>query len=137
MQQQTRALDLESRVVMAGQRDDVLPWLQSLDVFALPSYANEGVPQAIMQAMACGLPVITTNIGAIGEVARDEITASIVEPRNAAALAAAILRLRDDGGLRQRLGEAGKADANSRFAEGKMLDAMERILVAAAVGKRT
>ncbi len=137
LQQQTRALDLESRVVMAGQRDDVLPWLQSLDVFALPSYANEGVPQAIMQAMACGLPVITTNIGAIGEVARDEITASIVEPRNAAALAAAILRLRDDGGLRQRLGEAGKADANSRFAEGKMLDAMERILVAAAVGKRT
>ena len=135
LQQQTQALGLAKRVVMAGQRDDVLPWLQSLDVFALPSYANEGVPQAIMQAMACGLPVITTSIGAIGEVARDNATALIVEPRNAAAIAAAILRLRDDDGMRRRLGEAGQVDAKSRFSEGRMLDAMEHIFVAVAAGR--
>ena len=136
LQQQTQALGLVKRVVMAGQREDVQPWLQSLDVFALPSYANEGVPQAIMQAMACGLPVITTNVGAIGEVARDNVTALIVEPRNAAAIAAALLRLRDDEGLRRRLGEAGQVDARARFSESRMLDAMQRIFAAAAAGRR-
>ena len=55
-----REFGLGDRVRLAGNRDDVLPWLQSLDVFALPSYANEGVPQALVQAMLCGLPCVTT-----------------------------------------------------------------------------
>ena len=54
----------------AGQQDDVVPWLQALDLFALPSWGEEGVPQAIMQAMACGLPVVSTTVGAITEVGR-------------------------------------------------------------------
>ena len=44
-----------------------MPWLQALDLFALPSYGEEGVPQAIMQAMACGIPVVSTPVGAITE----------------------------------------------------------------------
>ena len=44
-------LALQERVSLAGRQNDVVPWLQSLDLFALPSYANEGVPQAIVQAM--------------------------------------------------------------------------------------
>ena len=43
----------------AGQQDDVVPWLQALDLFTLPSYGEEGVPQAIMQAMACAIPVVS------------------------------------------------------------------------------
>jgi len=131
LRRQAAELGIEARVLMAGQRDDVLPWLQSFDVFALPSYANEGVPQAIMQAMACGLPVITTAIGAIGEAASDDITALMIRPQDADALAAAVLRLRDDAGLRQRLGRAGAAAARERFSSEKMLDAMERIFTAA------
>lgn len=131
LRRQAAELGIEARVIMAGQRDDVLPWLQSFDVFALPSYANEGVPQAIVQAMACGLPVITTAIGAIGEAASGDVTALMIRPQDADALAAAILRLRDDAGLRQRLGQAGAAVARERFSADRMLDEMERIFAAA------
>ena len=68
--------------MLAGNQADVLPWLQSLDVFALPSYANEGVPQALVQAMVCGLPCVTTDVGAIPEVARDGETGVVVPPQD-------------------------------------------------------
>jgi glycosyltransferase involved in cell wall biosynthesis len=67
-----------------------------MDVFCLPSYANEGVPQAILQAMLCALPIVTTPVGAILEAVSDGETALVVPPRDAAALAAAIGRLLDD-----------------------------------------
>src|SRR6185295_526207 len=51
-----RSLGLADRVRLAGNQNDVAPWLAALDVFALPSYANEGVPQALLQAMLMALP---------------------------------------------------------------------------------
>ena len=75
---QVDALALRGRVVFAGQQDDVAPWLRALDVFALPSYANEGVPQALLQAMFAGVPCVTTDAGAIPEIARDGETALVV-----------------------------------------------------------
>ena len=64
-----------------------MPWLQALDLFTLPSYGEEGVPQAIMQAMACGIPVVSTPVGAIAEAVDAGVTGLLVAPRNAAALA--------------------------------------------------
>ena len=63
-----------------------MPWLQALDVFALPSYANEGVPQALVQAMLVGLPCVTTHVGSIAELAQHETTALVVPPQDVAAL---------------------------------------------------
>ncbi len=57
-----------------------MPWLQALDLFTLPSYGEEGVPQAIMQAMACALPVVSTPVGAIGEAVEDGVTGLLVAP---------------------------------------------------------
>ena len=51
--------NLKERVVFVGNQVDVAPWLQALDVFALPSDGNEGVPQALVQAMLTGLPCVT------------------------------------------------------------------------------
>ena len=62
------------------------------DVFALPSYANEGVPQALLQAMLTALPCVTTDAGAIGEAAIADHTAVVVAKENAVALAAGIDR---------------------------------------------
>jgi glycosyltransferase involved in cell wall biosynthesis len=81
--------------------------------------------------MACGLAVVTTGIGAIGEAARDGMTALMVNPRDAAALAAAITRLRDDPALRARLGEAAGAEAKARFSAEIMLDRMESLFAEA------
>ena len=85
---------------MAGNRIEVLPWLQALDVFVLPSYANEGVPQALVQAMLAGLPCISTSAGSIGELALNEETALVVPSQDVNALRAAIRRLLGDATLR-------------------------------------
>src|SRR5213076_511622 len=81
---QAAAVGIAGRVRFAGNQRDVVPWLQALDMFALPSYANEGVPQALLQAMLVGLPCVTTSIGGIPELARDGETALVVPPQDAA-----------------------------------------------------
>jgi glycosyltransferase involved in cell wall biosynthesis len=107
-----------------GNRDDVAPWLQSFDVFCLPSYANEGVPQALMQAMACGLPVVTTDVGSIGEIVADGETGVMVAPQDAESLRVALALLLDDAPRRQRLGKAAAARARERFGEALMVERM-------------
>ncbi|MDP1612684.1 MAG: glycosyltransferase family 4 protein [Sulfuritalea sp.] len=125
------ALDLGKRVTLAGQRNDAERWLQALDVFCLPSYANEGVPQAILQAMLCALPIVTTPVGAILEAVSDGDTALVVPPQDAAALAAAIARLLDDDALAARLGAAARRVASADFSKDAMLDKMEKVFGAA------
>jgi glycosyltransferase involved in cell wall biosynthesis len=125
-------LGLRPRTVLAGNRADVVPWLQAFDVFALPSYANEGVPQALVQAMLTGLPCVTTGVGSIAEVARDGETALVVPPKDAAALRAALERLLGDASLRQRLGEAARAHCAANFSYERMLDQMEKIYLQAS-----
>ncbi len=118
-------LNLEDRVIMAGNQRDVLPWLRAMDIFVLPSYANEGVPQALVQAMLCGLPVVTTAVGGIPEAVSHEHTGLLVEPRDTHQLAQAIQRLLADGGLRATLGAAAERHAREQFALSTMLDRME------------
>jgi glycosyltransferase involved in cell wall biosynthesis len=124
------------RIIFAGQKEDVAPWLQAFDVFALPSTGNEGVPQALMQAMACGLPVVTTPVGAIPELARDGDTALLVPPEDPLALAGAIARLLSDTELAQRLADAGRKEVTSKYTATAMLDAMEEVLWKAASERR-
>ncbi len=125
-------LGIADRVRFAGNCDDVVPWLQALDVFCLPSYANEGVPQALMQAMACGLPVVTTNVGSIGEIVEDGVNGIMVAPQDAAAIARALAALLSDTQLRARLADQALAAARERFGEDRMVEAMVREFAAAS-----
>jgi glycosyltransferase involved in cell wall biosynthesis len=127
-------LDLQSRVVFAGNQRDVVPWMQALDVFALPSYANEGVPQALVQAMLVGLPCVTTPVGSITELAIDGKTALVVPPRDVPALRAALERLTGDEALRQKLGAAARQHCEQALSVERMLDRMEDIYRRAAQG---
>ncbi|HEY7674873.1 MAG TPA: glycosyltransferase [Burkholderiales bacterium] len=132
IESQIARLRLGSRAWLAGNQDDVLPWLQSLDVFALPSYANEGVPQALVQAMLCGLPCVTTPAGSIGELARDGVTAVVVKAEDAADLERGLLAALADATLRERLGGAARRHCAENFGRDRMLDRMERVLLGAA-----
>ena len=127
-------LGIADRVAFPGNQDDVVPWLQAMDLFCLPSWANEGVPQGLMQAMACGVPVVSTPVGSIGEIVRDGETGLLVPPRDAPALRRAIERLRDDPLLRARLADAGHREAQSHFGEATMVDRMIEVFTAAARG---
>ena len=121
------SLGLADDIRLVGQQEDVVPWLQALDLFTLPSYGEEGVPQAIMQAMACALPVVSTPVGAITEAVDDGVTGLLVAPRSADALAAGLATLRDDPALRARFAAAARARAMRDFGLDPMLERMEAV----------
>ena len=102
-------------------------WLSALDLFTLPSFGDEGVPQAIMQAMACGLPVVSTPVGAIAEAVDAGRTGLLVAPADVDALADGLARLMGDASLRHTMGQAGLERARARFGSDIMLDRMEEV----------
>ena len=120
-------LALGERAKLVGQQQRPEDWLRALDIFVLPSYANEGVPQAVLQAMFTGLPIVTTPVGAILEAVTDGETALVVPPKDAAALAAALVSLAGTAEARDRFGAAARMRAQERFSRQAMLDRMERI----------
>jgi glycosyltransferase involved in cell wall biosynthesis len=126
-------LAIASQVRFAGDQADVTPWLNAFDVFCLPSYANEGVPQALMQAMACALPVITTSVGSIDEIVEAGVTGVIVPPQNEVRLRVEISSLLDDDARRRELGAAARARALARFGEALMVERMLAVFNEAAV----
>ena len=107
-------------------------WLACLDLVALPSYGEEGVPQSLMQAAACGLPAVSTTVGAIREAVIDGETGLIVPPNDVPALAAALRRLMTDAALRARMGAAARVRAEREFGSDRMIDAMERVFAGVA-----
>lgn len=121
------ALGITDKLDFVGHRTDAERWLAAMDVFALPSWGDEGVSQALMQAMACALPIVTTPVGSLTEVIHHGETGLIVPPRDASALAAAITRLLDDPALAGRLGTKARDLAVARCGETLMLDRMEAI----------
>jgi glycosyltransferase involved in cell wall biosynthesis len=121
------SLGLTGFIRFAGQQEDVVPWLQAMDLFTLPSYGEEGVPQAIMQAMACAIPVVSTPVGAIGEAVDAGVTGLLVEPQDAVALAGALATLREDPALRARFALAARERAERDFGTDRMLDGMEAV----------
>jgi glycosyltransferase involved in cell wall biosynthesis len=88
-------------------REEMLEFYHSLDVYVCAS-RSEGTPNPCLEAAACGLPVITTRVGNMPELIRDGENGFFVE-RDAADIADKLARLRDDPGLRHRLGRAARA----------------------------
>lgn len=84
------SLGLSSRIKFVGQQPDVTPWFAALDVYVHPSYANEGVPQAILQAMATGLPIVSCPIGGIPEAVENYRAVKFAPIRSPNELAEAI-----------------------------------------------
>ena len=118
---------ISDAVLFAGNQTSVTPWLQALDYFVLPSYANEGVPQAMLQAMHCRKPIITTDVGSICDAVQHEKSALIVSPKSADEISAAIDRLDQDAELRESIASNAYNIANSEFTLSNMLNKMEHI----------
>jgi glycosyltransferase involved in cell wall biosynthesis len=128
-------LGIAPRVTFAGNQEDVAPWMQALDIFCLPSYANEGVPQALMQAMACGLPVVSTPVGSIDEIVDDGRTGMLVPPEDAGRLRLALQSLLDDPARRESLGREAALEARARFGESLMVERMIVVFREAAAAR--
>ncbi len=130
------ALALTDDVRFTGNQDDVPAWFACARIAVLPSYGDEGVPQSLMQAAACGLPAVSTPIGAIPEAVVDGQTGILVPPRTPAALAGALERLMTDEALRSRMGAAAHARAQVEFGLDRMLDGMEAVFARVVTAPR-
>jgi len=113
-------LGLGDRVWLLGERHDVPVILRALDVFVLSSI-GEGISNAILEAMATGLPVIATRVGGNSELVQDGLTGRLVEPRHPEALANAITAYFDDPVCARAHGTAARERAAREFGLERML----------------
>ena len=113
---QLRAWREEGVVEWLGRRDDIPGILSGSAIFCLPSAYGEGLPKCLLEAMAAGLPIVTTDIPGCRDAVHDEVNGLLVRPRDPIALAEALRRLIEDPALRRRLGAAGRRRAEREFA---------------------
>lgn len=121
------------RFVGAVPEADLPALYQSADVFVLPSTSRaESFGIVLVEAMASGLPCVTTEINSGNSfVVQNEITGLVVPPRQPEALAAALQRLQADPTLRARFGEAGRTRAINEFSVSTMVERVEQIYIEA------
>ena len=100
-----------------GRREDMPAVLQAAHIACLPSSYGEGLPKSLLEAAACGLPIVTTDAPGCREVVRDGVNGLLVPVRDAAALAAALRKLIDDAALRRRMGEQSRLRAETEFGQ--------------------
>ena len=117
---QVRQLGLESHVRLAGLRPDVLSVLKGADLFVVPS-THEGIGTSLLEAMACGLPVVASRTQGVAEVVRHDWNGLIVDPRDQRALSAGIISLLQDETRRQRMGAANRARVETHFTVDRMV----------------
>jgi glycosyltransferase involved in cell wall biosynthesis len=108
------ALPPGARVAYTGFRPDVAPYYGLLDVMVLTTL-REGLSQAILEAMAAGVPVVSAEVGGTPEVVQDGVNGLLFPPGDDAALADRLTHLLDDPALRARLTEAGRAAVSGPF----------------------
>lgn len=121
----------EGLVRVLGHVDDMLQWLRQVDIAVLPSY-REGIPKSLIEAAACGLPIVTTDMPGCRDVVDHGVNGLLVPSKDALALAEAIRFLYDRPDERARMGLASRRRAVEEFAEdivvSKTLDVYREIL---------
>ena len=122
LQAQVAAAGLNDVVWLPGARADVADLLHSFTIFTLPSLA-EGTPVSLLEAMACALPVVASNVGGIPEVIRDGEHGTLVPPRDTGALAAALARYVTDPALAGAHGAAARARIEQQYSMTAMVSA--------------
>jgi glycosyltransferase involved in cell wall biosynthesis len=121
----TAARGLSKAIAFLGHRDDVVDRLAAADMFVLPS-RSEACSNALLEAMAAGLPIVATTIGGNLEVI-DDGSSGLLVPPSSEALATAIRRLMADPQASARFGEAARTAATTRYSFSRMVDGFESI----------
>ncbi len=114
LQEKVKYLELSSHIVLAGFYEDVPQILRCLDIFTLPSL-YEGFNRSLLEAMACGLPVVATAVGGNVEIVQDGVNGLLVPPSNPGALASAIAELLKDKEKARKMGLEGKLLVKENF----------------------
>jgi sugar transferase (PEP-CTERM/EpsH1 system associated) len=121
LEEQVRRHGLADSVRLVGQRDDVAQWLGIMDVFVLPSL-GEGMSNALLEAMAVGLPVVATAVGGTPEIVDHGVSGLLVPAATPDALAGAMLSYRRNDHVRVAHGAAGRERAEKHFPLMQMIE---------------
>jgi len=108
LERQTARLGVQEQVLFAGFRSDVQSWIQACDVIVNPSL-TEGMPNAVLEAMALGTPVVATAVGGVPDLITDQESGLLVVPGDPPALAGAVYSLWADSSLALRLAKNAQA----------------------------
>ena len=125
----TRSVEL----VGPATQEQVVHWWQRARLGALTS-SNEGFPVSLLEAAACGVPVVATAVGGVPELVVEGATGLLVPPDDAHAFARAVARLLDDAPLAARLGAAARARVEARFSLERQVDRLVAVWVEVAAG---
>jgi len=117
---------VDQSLTFVGHRDDIAAQLWASDIFVLPS-RSESLPNAVLEAMAAGLPVIATAVGGIEEILEDGRTGLLVAPSDPTALADRICQLMAAPALAQALGIAARAEVTERYSFPRMVGAFDDV----------
>ncbi|GIW43739.1 MAG: glycosyl transferase family 1 [Candidatus Binatia bacterium] len=126
-----RSLGIESHLTLAGRRQDMPEVYSAMDMYVLSSH-DEGMSNALLEALAMGKPVVATNVGGTGEVVEHGKTGLLVPPKDWQALARALERLLAERERWTEMAEAGRATVERRFSARAMVQDMERVYLALA-----
>jgi glycosyltransferase involved in cell wall biosynthesis len=119
LKQEAHRLQITDRVTFTGNRGDTPLLYSAMDVFVLPSQ-QEAFPMVLLEAMACGVPVVATRVGDVAEIVEPGVSGLLVDSRDAAALQSAIGRILSDETLARRMSTAAQARAVDRFSSSAM-----------------
>ncbi len=127
-------LGIAANVSMLGRREDMPAVYGSFDIM-VSSSRQEGLPMAILEGMACGLPMIATAVGEVPKVVRDDHTGVLVPPGDSGALASAVLGLLRNGERRERLGTAARELIRCEYSSGRMTAEYVRLYEGASLSR--
>ncbi|MBI2469458.1 MAG: glycosyltransferase [Candidatus Rokubacteria bacterium] len=126
LERRASRLGLDGRVVFTGSRLDVPELLSEVAVSVLPSL-SEGLPNAVLESMAAGVPVVATRVGGTPEAVEDGVTGLLVPPRDAEALTRAISSLLENPDLAARVGATGRERVTAHFSLERMVRETESL----------
>lgn len=127
---QVKELGLENHVFFSPSTQDTSMPLSIMDIFVFPSL-NEGLGLAIIEAQAMGLAVVASDVGGIYTLVKEGSTGLLVRPKDAQALAEAILKLLKDKKVARELGGRARAQVEKQFNLKKMIDDIEQVYMRA------
>ncbi|NTV29133.1 MAG: glycosyltransferase family 4 protein [Candidatus Omnitrophica bacterium] len=130
LEEQAARLGVAGRVVFVGFQDRVADYLVAADIFVLPSL-NEGMGRAVLEAMACGRPVVASRVGGIPDLVEDGVQGFLVPPGDAVALARALGRLASEPELRSTMGQNAWSRATQKFSVEAMVNNISEIYLEA------
>jgi len=136
LEQMTAKLELNDNVKFVGYKSqaEVREYMQETDVFVLPSFA-EGVPVSLMEAMAAGVPVVTTQIAGVSELVENGVSGYLVPPGDGITLADRIKTLLTEPQLRTKFGAAGRTKIEKEFNLNHEVARLYRVMTAALDSK--